>query len=121
VATIIPAMALAQTYPSRSRPMLVLQPRGGKHTDDFECRYQLELDRGAKDGLAAGMDLLTTGVSAGHRITLEQTTPARAVATVSLFGDECTKPDDWPSTRTRFTTGAFEGYQPNRKAIKKEP
>jgi len=75
--------------------------------DDFVCGYRLELDHGANDGLAAGMHLRTTGASAGNRITLEQTTPTRAVGTLNLFGDECNEPDAWPSTRTRFTTGAF--------------
>ncbi|ULU26789.1 hypothetical protein [Dyella terrae] len=79
------------------------------HADQFECRYRLELDHGANDGLAAGMDLVSTGVCAGNRITLEQTTPTRAVGTMRLFGDECTKPDWRPSTKTRFTSGAYRG------------
>lgn len=78
-----------------------------KHADDFVCRYRLKLDHGANDGLAAGMQLRTTGASAGNRITLEQTTPTRSVGTLNLFGDACNEPDAWPSTRTRFTTGAF--------------
>ncbi len=77
------------------------------HADSFECRYRLKLDHGANDGLAAGMNLLEIGVSAGNRITLEQTTPTRAVGTMSLFGDECTKPDQRPSTKIRFTSGAY--------------
>lgn len=85
------------------------------HTDQFECRYRLELDHGANDGLAAGMDLLATGDSAGNRVTLEQTTPTRAVGTISLFGDECTAPDLLPSTKTRFTSGAYRGMSSNDK------
>jgi hypothetical protein len=83
------------------------------HADQFECRYRLELDHGANDGLAAGMDLLSTGGSAGSRITLEQTTPTRAVGTMTLFGDECTKPELRPSTKTRFTSGAYRGMSSN--------
>lgn len=79
------------------------------HADEFECRYRLELDHGANDGLVAGMKLLTIGGSAHNRVTVEQTTPTRAVGTVSLFGDECTKPDRRPSTETRFTSGAYRG------------
>lgn len=85
------------------------------HADPFECRYRLDLDHGANDRLAAGMELLATGVGAGNHITLEQTTPTRAVGTMSLFGDECTKPDQGPSTRTRFTTGAYRGTSSNEK------
>lgn len=86
-----------------------------KHADQFECRYRLELDHGANDGLAAGMELLATGVCAGNRVTLEQTTPTRAVGTMSLFGDECTKSDRRPSTKTRFTSGAYRGMSSNDK------
>lgn len=85
------------------------------HADQFECRYRLELDHGANDGLAAGMELLATGGSAGNRITLEQTTPTRAVGTISLFGDECTKPDRRPLTKARFTSGAYRGMSSNDK------
>lgn len=77
------------------------------HADQFECRYRLELDHGANDGLAAGMNLLATGFCAGNRIVLEQTTPTRAVGTIRMFGDECTEPDQQPSTKTRFTTGSY--------------
>lgn len=85
------------------------------HADPFLCRYRLELDHGANDGLAAGMYLRETGVRAGNRITLEQTTPTRAVGTMSLFGDECTERDQRPSTTTRFTTGAYRAMPPNEK------
>lgn len=75
--------------------------------DQFICRYRLELDRGANDGLVAGMELLAIGGSAGNRITLEQTTPTRAVGIIRLFGDDCTEPDLQPSAKTRFTSGAY--------------
>lgn len=86
-----------------------------KDADQFECRYRLELDRGANDGLVAGMKLLAIGSSAGNRITLEQTTPTRAVGTMWLFGDECTHPDQRPSTKTRLTSGAYRGKSSNDK------
>ena len=75
--------------------------------DTFECRFRLKLDRGTNDGLASGMNLVAIGIEAGGRLALGQTTPTRAVGTMSLFGDECAKPDQWPSTRTRLTTGAY--------------
>lgn len=84
------------------------------NADTFECRFRLKLDRGANDGLASGMNLVAIRIGAGSRLALEQTTPTRAVGTMSLFGDECAKPDQWPSTKTRFTTGAY-------RATKKEP
>ena len=84
-------------------------------TDPFVCRYRLELDHGANDGLAVGMKLLAIGGGAGNRITLEQTTPTRAIGTVMLFGDECTEMDRRPSTKTRFTTGAYRGISSSDK------
>lgn len=77
------------------------------HGDHFECRYRLQLDHGANDGLAVGMDLRPTGSCPSGRVTLEQVTPTRAVGAISVFGDECTKPDQRPSTSTRFTSGAY--------------
>ena len=85
------------------------------HAGQCECQYRLELDHGANDGLAAGMELLATGATAENRITLEQTTPTRSVGTVRLYGDECTELDRRPSTSTRFTTGAYRGMPSSDK------
>ena len=45
------------------------------HAGQFECRYRLELDYGANDGLVARMTLQATGICAGDHINLEQMTP----------------------------------------------
>ncbi len=112
----VPALPPAQQSLIREVPLEVgvvsVDRLRDKDADHFECRYRLELDHGANDGLAAGMKLLATGGSVGNRITLEQATPTRAVGTMWLFGDECTHPDQRPSTKTRFTSGAYrEGRQ----------
>jgi hypothetical protein len=83
------------------------------HADSFECRYRLELDHGANDGLVPGMRLQAIGISTINRVTLEQTTPTRAVGTMWLFGDSCTSADQRPSTKTRFTSGAYRGMSSN--------
>lgn len=85
----------------------------GSDADEFMCRYRLELDHGANDGLAAGMVLRMTGSADYGRVTLDQVTPTRAVGAISLFGDECTRPDQGPSTRTRFTSGAYRVMSTN--------
>jgi len=81
--------------------------------DKFECQYRLKLDRGANDGLAAGMKLVATGRRTGNYVTLEQTTSTSAVGTMSLYGDECTSSDWRPSTKARFTSGAYREVSPN--------
>jgi hypothetical protein len=87
-------------------------PRPGNPS--FECRYRLELDHGADDGLAAGMELRTTGPQAEDRIKLEQTTANRATGTLSLYGDQCADPALQPSAKTRFTTGAYQAAPPKQ-------
>jgi hypothetical protein len=115
----LPALPSAQRSLIREAPLDVGVVSASRlhdnRADQFECRYRLVLDHGANDRLAVGMDLRATGVYAGNRITLEQTTSTRAVGTLSLYGDECTKPDQQPSTRTRFTTGAYRGMASNEK------
>jgi len=88
---------------------------GNQRGNEFDCRYQLELDRGANDGLAVGMRLRTIGEFPYGRATLEQVTPTRAVGAMTLFGDECTKPDQGPSTKTRFTSGAYHAVSTNER------
>ena len=83
--------------------------------DHFECQYRLELDHGTNDGLVAGMELLAIGSTAANRVTLEQTTPISAAGTIMLFGDECTEPGQRPSTKMRFTTGAYRGMSSSDK------
>ncbi|WP_267221985.1 hypothetical protein [Dyella silvae] len=85
-----------------------------KDPDHFICRYRLELDHGAKAGLAAGMELTTTNVRGGNRVILDQTTPTRAIGTMYLYGDDCTDSTQRPSAKTRFTTGAYQAAQPKR-------
>jgi hypothetical protein len=115
----LPALPPAQQSLIREVPLEVgvvsASRLHGNRTDEFECRYRLVLDHGADDRLAAGMDLRATSGYAGNRVTLEETTPTRAVGTMSLYGDECAKPDQQPSTRTRFTTGAYRGMSPSQK------
>ena len=115
----VPALPPAQQSLIREVPLEVgvvsVDRLRDKDADQFECRYRLELDRGANDGLAAGMTLLATGGSAGNRIALEQTTPTRSVGTMRLFGDECTSLDQRPSFKTRFTSGAYRGMSSNNR------
>lgn len=83
--------------------------------DQFGCRYRLELDHGANDGLAAGMDLRMTDGSPYGRVTLEQVMPTRAVGALTLFGDECSKPDQRLSAKTRLTSGAYHPLPANER------
>jgi hypothetical protein len=83
--------------------------------DEYGCRYRLELDHGADDGLAVGTKLHTVGGSGDGRVTLEQVTPTRAVGAMTLFGEECAGPNQRPSARTRFTTGAYRVMSANDK------
>jgi len=115
----LPSLPPAQRLLIRETPLEVgvvsASRRHDKRADQFECEYRLVLDHGARDRLAVGMDLRATGAYDGHRITLEQTTPTRALGTLILFGDECAKPDQQPSTSTRFTTGAHRAVSSNHK------
>ncbi|MBT2117534.1 hypothetical protein KK141_18090 [Dyella sp. LX-66] len=115
----IPILPAAQQSLIREVPLEVgVVSVSRLHDDDadkLECRYRLELDHGANDGLVVGMNLLAIGTFAGNRITLEQSTPTRAVGTIRLFGDECIKRDRRPSTRTRFTSGAYPAVSSNDK------
>lgn len=81
----------------------------------YECRFRLELAHGASDRLAEGMDLDPAESSTGGRVTLERTTPTRAIATMTLYGDECTTRARQPSIATRLTTGAYRGTSSSAK------
>lgn len=115
----MPMLPLAQRSLIRKVPLEVgvvsVKRVHDNRADQFECPYRLELDHGANDGLAAGMELRTTGRSRYNRVTLEQVTATRAVGVMSLFGDECKERDQQPSTKTRFTSGAYHAVSANDK------
>jgi hypothetical protein len=75
--------------------------------DHLGCRYRLELDHGANDGLAAGMKLDAMGRSRYDHVTLENVTPTRSVGTVRVYSDQCGRQDLLPLATTRFTSGAY--------------
>jgi hypothetical protein len=113
----MPILPRAQRSLIREVPLEVgvisAKPLQDKHVDLLECRYRLELDHGANDGLAVGTRLQATAGSPYGRVILEQVTPTRAVTVLSLFGDECTKPDQRSLTKTRFTSGAYRMISTN--------
>jgi len=114
----VPVLPLAERSLIREVPLEVgvVSARRLDHdqVDQSMCRYRLELDHGTNNGLAAGMRLQATG-GAYDRVTLEQVTPTRAFGAISLFGDECSKPDQRPSINTRFTTGAYRVTSANQE------
>lgn len=113
----MPLLPLAQRSLIRRVPLEVGVDAAKLVRDDHadRCHYRLELDHGANDGLATGMKLRPIGAPAYGRVTLEQVTPTRAVGAISLFGDECTKPDQRLLTKARFTSGAYRGLSAGDK------
>lgn len=114
----MPVLPLAQRSMIREVPLEVgvvsAKRVHDSQVDQYGCRYRLELDHGANDGLGVGTDLRMTGVRHSDRVTLEQVTPTRAVGAITLYGNECTS-DHRPSTKTRFTTGAYRAMSTTDK------
>ncbi len=83
-----------------------------KRKADTDCgfSYRMTLDRGAKDGLAPGIELkVTQQPHVWDIVTVKTVADDTASADMAIWFDDCTHPKTVPVAGWRLTTGAYTG------------
>ena len=91
-----------------------------RNNQDKSCdfTYRITFDRGAADGLSAGIELRRVVPDRGwESATIDQVTAERASAKIGFILEDCAKPKSVPRVGWRFSTGA---YRPHGNALARD-
>ncbi|MDI9239153.1 hypothetical protein QLQ15_09545 [Lysobacter sp. LF1] len=101
-------LAAIRSEPLEAGVLRVERVSAARHGEFCEKRYRITLNRGALDGLAAGVELTTRSPDDVYeRLRVDVADDVTASGELTIHEDECDAPAEVPDRRWVFTTGHY--------------